>query len=271
MNEDIALRGSMTARIAYLIPLVAAFLAACEEDDDSGYLADAGADGGASDEARPDFDRFDDNDDESPGSDQDPAFPDLPEAVPPEAPELTTCGEATCRDVLVGDMVVPPCCPEGSSDRCGLDLSLVSGFMPVVDECVEIDQPGNLDSACPGVLFDDPTERRDLPGCCTPEGTCGVWADLSLLADFGCVEPSELLLVSVETETCTPESPEPDDDTGSTADDDAGPVVRADAGPASEPDPVEAGVADVDADAGLSDAGAPAPPASDSGISDGGN
>jgi hypothetical protein len=94
---------------------------------------------------------------------------------------------------------------------------------------------------------------------------------LSLVADFGCVEPSELLLVSVETETCTPESPEPDDDTGTTGDDDAGPIVDADGGPSSGPDPVEAGVADVDADVGPSDAGSSALPTSDSGSADGGN
>jgi hypothetical protein len=145
---------------------------------------------------------------------------------------MTQCGEVSCRDVLVGDIVVPPCCPQGTDDQCGLDLDAVSEFMPVRGDCVRIDQPGNLDSSCPEVLFDDPTERRDLPGCCTPEGSCGVMADLSLLADFGCVDPSELLLASSEPpESCTPDLPEPEPE----------PVAPDDAGSDAGSEPVSAG------------------------------
>jgi hypothetical protein len=110
-----------------------------------------------------------------------------------EPPTTTTCGGATCRDVLVGDIVVSPCCPDGSDGACGLDLSDVDGFMPVTDQCVALDQPGNEDESCPTVYFDDPVAPQELPGCCMPKGVCGVVADLPLLADFGCVDPRDLL------------------------------------------------------------------------------
>src|SRR5687767_9779435 len=54
-----------------------------------------------------------------------PAPVNLPPAQPVDDATRTQCGEVSCRDVLVGDIVVPPCCPGGATDRCGLNLTVV--------------------------------------------------------------------------------------------------------------------------------------------------
>ncbi len=116
----------------------------------------------------------------------------LPPAVPVEGPETELCGNTTCRDRLVGDIVVEPCCVNG--DTCGLDLRSVSDFMPVTSGCVALEQPGSADATCPSVYFEDTANPRQLAGCCRPDGICGVIADLSdSLADFGCVDPTEFI------------------------------------------------------------------------------
>lgn len=237
----------MTLRLVFSMFLATAFALGCEDDDDSGYLLDGGADGGGGEFDGPNRgfggrDEDDDSPSDGPAVDSDPAFPDTPPPVPPESPESTDCGSLSCRDVLVGDIVVPPCCPEGPEDVCGLELSVVAGFMPVRGECVAVEQPGNLDPSCPDVLFDDPTERRSLPGCCTAQGVCGVMADLSLLSDFGCVPAVDLLAASSEPpEACTPELQEPEPE----ASNETGPDAGFDAGEAS--DAGDAPSADTDA------------------------
>jgi hypothetical protein len=182
-----------------------------------------------------------------------------------------------CRDALVGDIVVSPCCPGGTQDQCGLDLSRVAEFMPLRAECVGIDQPGNLDSSCPDVLFDDPTERRELPGCCTASGRGGGMADLSLLADFGCLLADELLLASSEEPTsCSPDRPEPEpepepeptQEPEPDADEDGGAPPDPDRMDASVPEPSDAGEGDVDA---ADPEPEPAPSSEDAGNPDGGN
>lgn len=121
-----------------------------------------------------------------------PPVPNLPPAVPVEGPQTELCGSTSCRDRLIGDIVVEPCCVNG--DRCGLGLSAVSGFLPVNGECVALEQPGSPDAACPSVYFDEVANPRELVGCCRPDGVCGVVADLSdTLANFGCVDPNQFL------------------------------------------------------------------------------
>lgn len=169
-------------------------LSACDDDDDDDgtvFAMEAGAPTGVVQTPEP----FGNNP-RGPGrneQDDDSAPDSLPPPVPVEPPSTTTCGDATCRDALVGDIVVSPCCAGGDVGACGLDLSDVDAFMPVTDQCVALDQPGNEDESCPTVYFDDPVAPQELPGCCMPEGLCGVIADLPLLADFGCVDPRELL------------------------------------------------------------------------------
>jgi hypothetical protein len=73
---------------------------------------------------------------------------------------------------------VPPsgvgtgCCTEG--EKCGLVVSIIG------PECVELNQPGKLDSQCPTLDF--PT--FSLPGCCRPDGRCGV---LERFLPLGCI------------------------------------------------------------------------------------
>lgn len=148
----------------------------------------------------------------------DPSPIALPAATPVEDVHRTTCGEQDCRDVLIGDIVVPPCCPVGAQGECGLDLNAVSSFMPLEGQCAGLYQPGAADSTCPMVYFDDPVNPRQLPGCCLPEGLCGVVADFSdVLADFGCVDPRGFFVghgpsaptsqsIAPEAELSTPEA-----------------------------------------------------------------
>jgi hypothetical protein len=179
-----------------LLPL-ALLLVSCAEDDpapisstpDSGETPNQG-----SNNPGDSFDRDDNRDDDDNDDVNSPAPVNLPPAQPVDDATRTQCGDASCRDVLVGDIIVPPCCPEGATDRCGLNLAVVEPFMALQGSCVELEQPGTQDGTCPMVLFDDPVSPKELAGCCMPEGLCGVMADLSdLLADFGCVDPRGFL------------------------------------------------------------------------------
>jgi hypothetical protein len=188
----------MIVRSSLVALLVGVVVCGCG-DDDSGGTQPAPSSSASGPMGGPNFDDDDnpsgDDDDNPFGDDEDETAVDpLPPAELPEPPTTTTCGQSECRDVLVGDIVVAPCCPAGAEDRCGLDLSAVSEFMPLQGECVELEQPGEEDESCPSVLFADVVEMRELPGCCMPEGLCGVVANFSLLADFGCVDPRTLLL-----------------------------------------------------------------------------
>lgn len=188
-----------------LLPVLLSILglvAACSEDDDS--ADNAKPDSGTANETNSnnggfgrDDNRNDDDDDDNDGDDnQETSNPpiDLPPAVPVPDPFRTECGDVTCRDTLVGDIVVQPCCPSEASDRCGLDLDAVSGFMSLQGGCTELEKPGKLDPVCPSVFLDDAVNPRELAGCCNAQGQCGVMADLSdLLANFGCVDPDTFI------------------------------------------------------------------------------
>jgi hypothetical protein len=267
-------RGSMFTRPAYLFLLLAsAALVGCDDDGSSSLPLDAGDENASGDD---DPNEAEDDEDDNPRGDDGPepepegqANP-LPPPVPEELPVMTQCGALSCRDVLVGDIIVPPCCAGEGDAVCGLDLEPVTNFMPLQSGCVALDQPGNADANCPDLFFNDPTELRDLPGCCTPEGKCGVVANLSLLADFGCVDPRTLLLGAPEGEpqSCTPIIPEPDPEPEpepETLGD--GGTTRPDAGDSTTADP---GIASSDASAvpeGATDGGEGSDP---SGPTDGG-
>lgn len=179
-----------------LLPIFG-LVAACSEDDDG--AADTNPDSGMADTPTStnggfgrDDNRNDDNGDDNEETSNPPVS--LPPAVPVPDPVRMQCGDAACRDTLVGDIVVHPCCPSDADDRCGLDLDAVSGFMSLQGGCTELERPGKLDPVCPSVFLDDAVNPRELAGCCNAQGQCGVMADLSdLLANFGCVNPDTFI------------------------------------------------------------------------------
>ena len=60
--------------------------------------------------------------------------------------------------------------------HCGVDMASI-GF----PGCVQRDQPGVLDEACPPVAF--PPDAPPMPGCCTASGHCGA---METFMGFGC-------------------------------------------------------------------------------------
>jgi hypothetical protein len=86
----------------------------------------------------------------------------------PDAGEIV-CGNSVCatRDLGVGLGLGPPCCYAVTS--CGASFSNV---------CVELDSPGMPDTNC--------AAAGPYPGCCRPDGTCGISATGTA---FGCVNP----------------------------------------------------------------------------------
>ncbi len=62
-----------------------------------------------------------------------------------------------------------------AADKCGVDMTSL-GF----PGCVQKDQPGVLDSACPEVPF---PPGPPMPGCCTAAGVCG---GMETFMGFGC-------------------------------------------------------------------------------------
>jgi hypothetical protein len=239
--------------------LVALVLLGCEDDSKKpASTADASASGADTDTPNNVPNRPTTN-----PPNNNPPVQSLPPAVPVEGPETELCGDTNCRDRLVGDIVVEPCCVNG--DSCGLDVSAVSGFMPVSGGCVALDQPGSTDPACPSVYFDDVANPRQLAGCCRPDGVCGVVADLSdTLANFGCVDPNEFLAGRGEQ---SPPRENGDDEPGVHLTDgggfyvtDGGSGAAATAGECvprlPEPEPADAAVDAAPSDAAPSEAGA---------------
>jgi hypothetical protein len=80
-----------------------------------------------------------------------------------------TCGSVTCdsTDVGGGFGITELCCYNVT--KCGVHFSNV---------CVELDSPGVADPACPAA--------GTYPGCCRPEGACGLQVTGTA---FGCVNP----------------------------------------------------------------------------------
>lgn len=62
------------------------------------------------------------------------------------------------------------------AERCGLSKSDASDAA-----CIELDQPGTLDTRCPPVATDNELSR---PGCCTATGQCG---GMETTLGWGCI------------------------------------------------------------------------------------
>jgi hypothetical protein len=93
-----------------------------------------------------------------------------------DGPASVTCGTQTCNQISntpAGNL--PACCPMGEMNACGGILSQAG------NACVTT-TPGTPDSSCPSI-----TSFVVLPGCCRPNGMCGVNGSLVRL---GCADPS---------------------------------------------------------------------------------
>lgn len=119
-----------------------------------------------------------------------------PSVAPTSAPSTSstfagTCVGVTCTAPPLG---TPGCCTAPGTgepgnvletagrapDMCGTDLGV---FVPTLTGvCVQMDQPGDPDGACPTVS----NGFADEPGCCTDEGFCGT---TSASAGLGCHYP----------------------------------------------------------------------------------
>lgn len=120
-----------------------------------------------------------------------PSFAMAP-AVTFYAPFTGSCGGVMCATPPLG---TPGCCtvagtgvpgdPFGDTGRapdlCGTDLG---AFVPsITGVCLQLDQPGDPDEACPVVN----NGYMDELGCCTDEGFCGT---ISASAGLGCHYPA---------------------------------------------------------------------------------
>ncbi len=115
-------------------------------------------------------------------SDAAPSTTPTGEAPTGESPtgQAPAAGCVDCQGAdLLGAVQLPSCCT--AETRCGLDLEMLAGMAL----CLERDAPGTPDAACPSAMV----MGVALPGCCRPDGTCGVQ---SLLVPLGCVSGSLL-------------------------------------------------------------------------------
>ncbi len=88
---------------------------------------------------------------------------------------ITLCGNARCKDLSVGisggTVTGYACCADPAHSKCGV---------VEVTQCVQLDYPGHLDPSC-----GSPFNGSDFPGCCRPDGTCGV---LDTQYGLGCAQ-----------------------------------------------------------------------------------
>src|SRR6185503_17599391 len=90
-----------------------------------------------------------------------------------------------------------------ATEKCGIDppqLTLDGGDLP----CTEVNQPGTPDSKCfadQGIDLDDAGidaagfidgGRLTIPGCCRPNGMCGIMLDFPQIGlSLGCIDPEQ--------------------------------------------------------------------------------
>jgi hypothetical protein len=77
------------------------------------------------------------------------------------------------------------CCT--NSGRCGLDLGTAATAIGISPGCQQLNQPGTIDYGCPSLAQIVMTTAPDFPGCCRPDGTCGVAINTPEVP-FGCVQ-----------------------------------------------------------------------------------
>jgi hypothetical protein len=86
---------------------------------------------------------------------------------------VVVCGGVECPPPSVPIGQVDSCCV---GDKCGITSSFLGS------QCIELNQPGQPDPSCPPQSIQGFT----LPGCCKPNGMCGV---MDSFIGLGCVDP----------------------------------------------------------------------------------
>jgi hypothetical protein len=109
--------------------------------------------------------------------------------------------------------------PESCMTSAG-DIGMIVDIFPYPagpPECIALDHPGEQDAGCPSdsLYVCDPIDchaAADMPGCCRPDGMCGLLEEgyFSLGRKLGCVsrepwiENEDFLGRNLEPVTCTP-------------------------------------------------------------------
>jgi len=104
---------------------------------------------------------------------------ELPPGLSDE-PSTLECGAETCdSEAVAGLYHINPCCAADSA--CGLDTTFLAAVGAQFSEvCQAHDQPGTDEGSCPAVtglmvpVQGVPLPLEAFPGCCRPDGTCGV-------------------------------------------------------------------------------------------------
>jgi hypothetical protein len=87
-----------------------------------------------------------------------------------------TCGSNTCNPITTATMAVLPACCVTGTNACGVYTDMAG------TQCTETGQDGVLDESCPS---EKNALNADTPGCCRPDGKCGLMS-MTLLSS--CVE-----------------------------------------------------------------------------------
>jgi hypothetical protein len=88
------------------------------------------------------------------------------------------CGRATCSPIVSPLGTLPACCPVGEMNACGAQVAMAGNI------CLTA-TPGTANPRCPAVQV----VGQMLPGCCRPNGLCGVNLQI---AGLGCNDPTPL-------------------------------------------------------------------------------
>jgi len=114
--------------------------------------------------------------------------------------ESVPCGAVVCTATGTAALMVPACCFDAPSGRCGLDTSLLAGFgVAPARPCEPLAQPGEPDQSCPNSepLMVGGTNLPAFQGCCREEtGQCGFLIDKVgglVPIGLGCVDSAPFL------------------------------------------------------------------------------
>jgi hypothetical protein len=126
-----------------------------------------------------------------------PGISDVPKTIECDG----DCSSATLG-VATASFYLDPCCGGENHDQCGVDTTFLSPA-GAGSSCEPRNQPGSLDTACPsssaaampgmstGLTFDP------LPGCCRPDGSCGIMLN-AVTAGGGLIPLAQLGLGCVD-------------------------------------------------------------------------
>jgi hypothetical protein len=89
-----------------------------------------------------------------------------------------------CPNEVCPETGLTECCT--FAGRCGVDFSSFGSILGIAPVCQQFNQPGTIDYSCPSTGTLVGAGAPDFPGCCRPDGTCGVALNNSLVS-LGCV------------------------------------------------------------------------------------